>query len=186
MGVFGVVLGAQKTIENLVGSLTLIADRPVRVGDFCRFDGTMGTIVDIGIRSTRVRTLEGTYVTIPNGAFASMQIENYAFREEFLFNTTLTLRYETTNEQIKSVLEKLRAFLLEEPKVKRDPFRVRFVELGAHSLDIEIFCYVEAKDYAAFLEIKEQLLLGVVDIIREKGADFAFPSQTIYLGKDNV
>jgi MscS family membrane protein len=93
LGGLAVALGAQKLFENLIGSLTLVADRPVRVGDFCRFGSSLGTVEDIGIRSTRIRTLGRTIVTVPNGEFASMQIENYTSRDRFWFNHTLNLRY---------------------------------------------------------------------------------------------
>lgn len=186
IGGIALALGAQKTIENLVGSITVVIDKPVSVGDFCKFGEVMGTVEDIGIRSTQVRTLDRTVVTVPNGAFASMQIENYSRRDQFRFQTVLTMRYETTSAQLRYLLAELRKLLHNHEKITESPARVRFVNLGSHSKDIEIFAYVLAPDFHAFLEIQEQLLLDIVDIVAESGADFAFPSQTLYMGRDHV
>lgn len=185
IGGIALALGAQRTIENLVGSITVVADRPVSVGDFCQFGEVMGTVEDIGIRSTQVRTLDRTIVTVPNGAFASMQIENYTRRDEFRFYTVLTMRYETTPAQIRFLLARIKAMLDQHDLVNPDPARVRFVGLGSHSIDIELFCYVRATDWNHFLELREDMLLQIMDIVKESGTDFAFPSQTLYFGKDH-
>ncbi len=184
IGGLAIALGAQKLFENLIGSLTLIADRPVRIGDFCKFGDSLGTVEDIGIRSTRIRTLDRTVVTVPNGEFSAMQIENYTQRDQFLFRHTLTLRYETSPDQLRYLLQELRAMLYAHTKVDPNPARVRFLSLGAHSLDLEIFAYVRASDYADFLEVQEDLLLRAMDIVEASGSGFAFPSQTLYLGRD--
>jgi len=185
VGGIAIALGAQKLIENLIGSLTLVADRPVNVGDFCRFGDKLGTIEEIGIRSTRVRTLDRTVLTVPNGQFSAMYIENYSHRDRFWFHPVLNLRYETTPNQMRFVLQSLRSMLGEHPKVDKESKRVRLIGLGAHSLDIEIFAYVYAMDYAGFLEIQEDLLLTCMEIVDRSGTGFAFPSQTLYLGRDS-
>lgn len=184
VGGLAIALGAQKLFENLIGSLTLIADRPVRIGDFCRFGSTLGTVEEIGIRSTRIRTLDRTLLTVPNGEFSALHIENYSQRDRFWFHPTLNLRYETTPEQMRNVLERLRALLEGHPKVERASARVRFVNLGAYSLGVEIFSYVYALDFNDFLRIQEELLLRCMEIVLDCGTGFAFPSQTLYLGKD--
>ena len=184
IGGLAVALGAQKTVENFVGSLTLIADQPIRVGDFCRFGDTLGTVEDIGMRSTRVRTLQRTVVAIPNGDFSSLQIENYSRRDRFWFHPTLGLRYETTPDQIRNLLVELRSLLYAHPCVDPDPARVRFLGLGEDSLKLEIFAYVHAKDYGGFLEIQEDLTLRIMEIVAAGGASFAFPSRTLYLAQD--
>jgi MscS family membrane protein len=184
IGGIAVALGAQKTIENLVGSLTLIGDQPVRVGDFCRFGDILGTVEDIGMRSTRIRTLDRTVVVIPNGEFSSLKIENYSRRDRFWFHPTLGLRYETTPDQIRYLLVELRSMLYAHPRVDPDPARVRFVGLGAESLNIEIFAYVHAENQDDFLEVQEDLTLRIMDIVAESGTSFAFPSRTLYLAKD--
>lgn len=184
IGGIALALGAQKTVENFVGSVTLIADQPVRVGDFCKVGGVTGTIEQIGIRSTKIRTGERTVVTIPNGQFASEMIENYAHRDRFLFAPTLDVRYETTPDQIRYLLVEIRAMLYGHPMVSNDPAKVRFTALGESSLKISVWSYIEAPNFDTFQEIQEDLLLRIMDIIAESGTDFAFPSQTLYLSTD--
>ena len=184
IGGLAIALGAQKLFENLIGSLSLIADRPVRVGDFCQFGGSLGTVEDVGIRSTRIRTLDRTIVTIPNGDFSSLQIENYSARDRFWFHPSLQLRYETTPNQIRYLLQEVRAMLYAHPRVSPDPARVRFTKLNDHSLDIDIYAYVNATDYEDFLEVQEDLLLRCMEIVDAAGTGFAFPSQTLYVTGD--
>lgn len=184
IGGIALALGAQKTIENFVGSVTLIADRPIRVGDFCKVGAVTGHIEKIGIRSTRIRTLDRTVVTIPNGAFSSDTIENYAHRDKFRFISTINFRYETSPDQLRFLLTELRKVLYAHPKVYEEPARVRFIGFGAHSLDLEVFAYLDARSYDEFLEIREDLMLRMIDVVDRSGTDFAFPSQTIYFGKD--
>ena len=184
VGGLAIALGAQKLFENLIGSLTLLADRPVRIGDFCRFGDTLGTIEEIGIRSTRIRTLDRTVLTVPNGEFATLHIENYSQRDRYWFHPILNLRYETSADQMRHVLQELRDMLGKHPKVDSTSARVRLIGLAAYSLDVEIFAYVVAWDYAGFLELQEELLLSCMEIVEKSGTGFAFPSQTLYLGRD--
>ena len=184
IGGLALALGAQKTIENLVGSLTVIFDQPVRVGDYCQVGEIAGTIEQIGMRSTRIRTLDRTIVTIPNGDFSAQKIENYALRDMFRYRHILGLRYETSPNQIRYLLVELRKIFYAHPRVNDDPARVRFLGFGAFSLDIEIFAYVHANDYSEFLEVQEDLNLRVFDVVNASGSGFAFPSQTIYMTQD--
>ncbi len=184
VGGLAIALGAQKLFENLIGSLTLIADRPIRIGDFCNVAGTLGTVEEIGIRSTRIRTLDRTVLTVPNGELSSLKIENFSERDRFWFHPMLNLRYETSPDQMRHVLTALRAMLTEHPKVDDGTMRVRFVGLGAHSLDIEVFAYVMVWDFVGFLEVQEELLLKCMEVVEAAGSGFAFPSRTLYLGRD--
>lgn len=184
IGGIAIALGAQKSVENFVGSVTVIADQPVRVGDFCKVGDVVGTVENIGMRSTRIRTLNRTVVTIPNGKFSSDVIENYAHRDRFLFQTELTFRYETTPDQLRYLLVEIRKILYAHPIVSPEPARIRFVALGQASLNLEIFSYLLVLTYDEFLEVREDLLLRIMDVVEQSGTSFAFPSQTIYLAQD--
>lgn len=183
VGGIAIALAAQKSIEHLFGGATLYADQPVRVGDFCRFGDKMGTVEEIGLRSTRVRTLERTLLTIPNAEFSNLQLENFSKRDKFLFRPRLSLRYETTPDQMRFVLIEIRKLLYQHPKVDREPCRVRFTTFGAFSLDIEIFAYILVADMNEYLAVTEDLNLRTMDIVHRAGAGFAFPSQTLYVEK---
>ncbi len=184
IGGLAVALAAQKTLENFFGGLSLIMDQPVRVGDFCRFGDRIGTVEDIGIRSTRVRTLDRTVVTIPNAEFSSLQLENFAPRDRIWLHPVLPLRYDTTSDQLRYLLVEIKALLLAHPKIDPDPARVRFVGFGAHSLDLEIFAYVRTANIDEFLAVREDVFLRIMTIVEASGTSFAVPSRTLFLGRD--
>jgi MscS family membrane protein len=167
LGVGGLAIGfgAQKTIENLFGGIMVISDKPVNVGDVCKVGEFFGTVEDIGIRSTRIRTLDRTVVAVPNGQLAAMSLENFTKRDRIRFHHTVGLPRQTTADQLRSVLAQIRRLLDAHPGVESTSARIRLIKVSASSLDVEIFAYVLETDQAAFLAIQEQLLLGVMDII---------------------
>ena len=181
IGGLAIAFAAQKTLENLFGTVMLVADQPIRVGDLCRLGDTVGVVEDIGLRSTRVRTAERTTVTVPNGQASSMIVENFATREKMLFKHIIGLRYETTVGQLRQVLAGVRKLLSEHAQVEADSARVRLVKFGSASLDLEVFAYVRASDAPAYLAIQEELLLQTMDAIEACGTTVAFPSQTTYV-----
>ena len=183
IGGLALALGAQKTVENLVGSVNVVADRPVEVGDFCKFGDISGTVEDIGIRSTKIRTPARTIVTVPNGAFASMQIENFSVRDQFLFNTVLSLRSDTSAEQANMILQSIRQELEIANNIAPGA-RVNLIELTRSSLDIEIFSYVIAPDYVAFLNAREALLLFLLKTVSTNGSVLAFPPALVKLSSE--
>jgi MscS family membrane protein len=184
VGGLAVALAAQPTLENLIAGLNLFADRPLRVGDRCKLGDTLGTVEAIGIRSTRIRTRDRTVTTIPNGALAKMAIANQSRRDRMLIDTRIGLRYGTTPEKLRAILAGLNAYLAGHPRVVHDSVQVRFVAFGASSLDVLIRAYVGTTSQSEFRVIQEELLLGVMDVVEKGGSDFAFPSQTLYLGRD--
>lgn len=184
VGGLAVALAIRPTLENIVGGFILFADQPVRVGEFCKFDDKMGTVEAIGLRSIRLRALDRTVITVPNAEFAQLQIVNFTRRDRMLMQTTLGLRYETTPDQLRYVLTKLRELFIAHPEVSPEPARARFASFGDSSLNIDIFIYVTTHDYNAFLGVAEDLNLRILDIVEEAGTGFAFPSQTAYLARD--
>jgi MscS family membrane protein len=186
VGGIAVALAAQKTLENVVGGVSLILDNAVRTGDTLKVGDTVGTVEDIGLRSTRIRTLDRTVVIVPNGQIANVSLETLSSRDKFWFHPTVGLRYETTSAQIRSVAEGIRNLLSEHSSVDHGSVRVRFFRFGAFSLDLEIFAYVFAHDWNHFLQVQEELLLRVMEIVQQTGAQIAFPSQTMYVTADSI
>jgi len=184
VGGLAVALAAQKTVENIFGGVSVLIDQPVRPGDFCKFGDRVGTVEDIGLRSTRIRTLDRTVVAVPNADFSTMQLENFAKRDRIRLINTLGLRYETTPDQLRHVIAGLRGILLAHPKVLPDPLRVRLVGFGAYSIDLEMFAYVDTMDFDEFLAVREDIFLRVMDVVAASGSGFAFPSSTTYLARD--
>jgi MscS family membrane protein len=184
VGGLAMALAAQSTLENLIAGLNLFADRPLRVGDSCKLGDTVGTVETIGIRSSRIRNADRTVTTIPNGVLAKMAIANQSRRDRMLFETRIGLRCETSPDRLRAILAGLHALLAGHPRAVRDSIRVRFVAFGASSLDVEIRAYLDTTDRAEVLAIQEGFLLGMMEIVEAGGSAFAFPSQTLYLGRD--
>lgn len=179
IGGIAIALGSQKTIEHFVGSLSVVADRVVRIGDFCRFGTLLGTVEDIGIRSTRIRTLDRTVVTIPNGIFSSAEIENYTARDKFFFRHYLCLRPGSKRKEIIACLEGIRDVLEKEDRVDHETRRVRLIALDMATPKIEVYAYIFAADWADFLMHQENLILRIMDAIDHSGTSLAAPTQDL-------
>jgi MscS family membrane protein len=177
VGGLAIALAAQKTIENLFGGLSVIGDRPVLVGDVCRFGDRTGTVTHIGLRSTRIRTPERTIISVPNGQFSSMALENISERDKIWFHPTLNLRRDTTSDQLLRVLSSFREILTHHPKVEAGKIPVRFVGVGPYSLDIEVVVYVTTSDYDEFLALQQELLLKMLQAVEQAGTALAVPLQ---------
>lgn len=186
VGVGGVALAfaAQKTLENVFSGIFVLSDKTVVVGDFCQIGKYKGEVVDVGLRSMQLRTLDRSVVYVPNGTLATMEVENLSRRDKFLFNPIVGLRYETTIEQMQRVVADIKASLAADARIETPTLRVRFVRLGAYSLDVEVFAYVKLADYPAFLGVQEELLLRIIGIVKAAGTGLAFPAQTMYMRQD--
>jgi MscS family membrane protein len=177
VGSIAIALAAQKTIENFFGSVSVISDRPVSVGDFCRFGDRLGTVEDIGLRSTRLRTIDRTVVSVPNAQFSSMTLENFNRRDKMLFHLTLNLRRDTTPEQVRTLLELITRIVTEHANVEAGSLPARFIGVGTYSLDLEIFVYVQTRDGDEFLSIQQDLLLRILEAVQTAGTALALPTQ---------
>jgi len=184
IGGLAVAFAAQKTIENLFGSLAIAADRPFQVGDFITAGGTSGTVEEIGLRSTRIRTMARTIVTVPNGALMAERIETFAARDRILFRTTLGLIYATTAAQLELVIDDIKKHLHAHPKTYKDTIRVRLDSLGDSAINISIITWLETTDFNEYTALVEQLYLDLLKIVERAGTSFAFPSTTVYLTRE--
>lgn len=184
VGGLAIALALRPTIENLIGGILLYLDKPVRVGDFCSFGDSWGTIEDIGVRSTQIRALDGTRVSIPNAQFADMKLVNWSACKEMMIESTIGLRYETSTDQLRYVLVKLREMAEAHPKINHDKIRIRAKGFGTSSLDIEVRVYVATRDWNEFFEVREDLVFKTKEIVEASGTGFAFPSMTIYAARD--
>jgi len=191
VGGIAIALATQNTIEHFIGSLSLFADRPVRVGDFCRYgeDPTpdwqrIGIVESIGLRSTRIRGIDNSVTTIPNGDFSKLHLVNYSLRSRMLLLTVLGLRYETTDDQLRFVLASLRDMLLAHPRVIDEEPRVRFAGFGDFALNVDIRVNIDTTDPTEFRTVREDIYLRMMNIVKDAGTGFAFPSRTVYHTRD--
>ncbi|MDV7145804.1 mechanosensitive ion channel family protein [Tropicimonas sp. TH_r6] len=185
IGGVAVALAVRPTLENLIGGIILYVDRPVQVGDYCTFGTSDGTIERIGIRSTEIRALDRTVISIPNAQFADMQLINWAQCDRMLINSNIGLRFETTSDQLRFVLAEIRKMVHAHPRIDNDTVRVRYIGPGASSRDIKLRIYALTREWNDFFAIREDVFLRVDTIVESAGTEYAFPSQTLYLGKDS-
>lgn len=178
LGIGGLALafGAQKTIENFIGSIMVIFDQPVRIGDFCKVGEIQGTIEDIGMRSTRIRTLNRTVVTIPNGDFSSQRIENFAHRDQFRILSQLNFRLDVSADQLRYMITEIRSLLYSHPRIDTKSPNVKFIGWNDYSSIIEVTAYVITRNNDDFLEVREDIYLRMLDIIGSAGATLTTPS----------
>jgi MscS family membrane protein len=181
VGGIAVALAAQKTLENLFGGTSLILDRVMSVGDMVKIGGAQGTVEDVGLRSVRIRTLDRTMVSLPNGHIANVSLENFSIRDKFWFHQFLSLRKETSSSQIRSFVESATRLLTDHPNGEPASARVSFLCLGTFSLDFEIFAYIRARDWPDFLQIQGELLLRIMEILQEGSIQMAVEPRDVSL-----
>jgi MscS family membrane protein len=184
IGGIAVALAAQKTIENLFGGISILTDRVIRVGDLCRVGETIGTVEDIGLRSTRIRTGERGLISVPNGYLATANVENLSARDKMRVFCTVGLRYQTSREQLERVLREVSAMLREHPRVETSTAWIRLAKLADSALQLEMQAYVLTREFDDYTALREDLLLRVMDIVESCGTSLAYPSQTVYLARE--
>lgn len=180
LGGIALALAAQKTVENLFGSISILADQPFLVGDTIRVDGVEGTVERIGVRSTRLRTADRTAVIIPNGKLADMRIESLGPRDRIRFATKIVLDRATPIAKVEAVLAGLKKKLSEHPKIESKNVWVHLVSLGdvdGSGFSIEVASLVETRDFTEFAGIRDALLVACSKIIEEQGARLSLPSR---------
>ena len=181
LGGLAFALAAQKTVENLFGSVSLAVDQPFRVGDFVKIQDFVGTIEAIGLRSTRIRTLDRTLVSIPNGQLADQRLESYSARDRMRLACIVGVEYGTRVAQMRQVLEGLEQVLRDHPRIWPDAVVVRFKEFAASSLDIEIMAWFQTPDWGEFQLIRQNVLLDFMAVVEGAGCSFAFPTRTVHV-----
>ena len=179
VGGLALALGAQKTIENLVGSVVVVADSPVRIGDYCKFGTYEGTVIDIGIRSSRVRTLTRTIVTVPNGDFSSMQIENFTSRDMFRFLHQLYIKRTADIDVVFQMVKHLDTFLDEHELTNQEWNQVNILELRQDCYIIQLQAYINATGIVEFYEKQDVLFVDLLMQVRKYDVEHALPTQQL-------
>ncbi len=174
-------LAAKDTVANVFGSFTIFTDRPFQIGDWVLIDGTEGTVEEVGFRSTRLRTFYNSVITLPNSAVANATVDNMGQRQYRRFRAVLGLTYDATPEQIEAFVAGIRTSIEEHPQTRKDYFEVHFNAMGAHSLDILVYCFFAVEDWTSELRGKQELMLSWMRLAKEIGVEFAFPTQTLHL-----
>lgn len=184
IGGLAVALAAKESLENLFGSFTIFLDKPFVVGDLVQVGPIIGTVEKIGFRSTRIRTLEKSYVTIPNKKMIDQELDNLSLRTFRRGRFNIGITYNTSIEQIKAIVTDIQKFIDDHPNTDQEG-RVRFMEFGASSLDIMVQYFVDTMDWDVYIKIREEINFEIMAIVNRHGSSFAFPSRSVYLEKTN-
>ncbi len=186
IGGIALALAAQKTVENLFGSVAIGVDQPFRVGDFVKVEDVVGTIETIGMRSTRIRTLDRTLVTFPNGKLADMRAETFAVRDRIRLYANLGLAYGTTAEQLRAVLAGLEAALRRQPKLWPESLSIRFTEFRESTLNVEVMAWFATSSWDEFTALRQEAFLDFMAVVERAGTSFAFPTRTVHVVQERT
>ena len=184
IGGLAVALAAKESLENLFGSFTIFLDKPFVVGDLVQVGAVLGTVEKIGFRSTRIRTLEKSYVTIPNKKMIDTELDNLSLRTFRRGRFNIGVTYDTGIDQIKAIVADIQKYIDDHPNTNQDG-RVRFMEFGESSLDIMVQYFVDTMDWDVYIKIREEINFKIMEIVKQHGSSFAFPSRSVYLEKTN-
>lgn len=180
IGGLAIALAAQESLANLLGSFTIFLDKPFTVGDSIDFNGIVGTVEKVGFRSTRIRTLDKSYVTVPNKSLVSAPLNNITESTHRRARFMIGLLYSTSPETMRNIMAEIQNELLHHPHTNDEPL-VRFFEYGDSSLNILVTYLVNTNDYVVFCEVKEEINFKIYDIVLRNGSDFAFPTRTLHV-----
>ncbi|MGR5147092.1 mechanosensitive ion channel family protein [Photobacterium alginatilyticum] len=182
VGGLAVALAIRPVLENVINGLTLYADGGIKIGELCKYGDKLGTIESIGLRSTRIRTLERSLITIPNSEFANMEIDNLERRDKRRMEHVFRVRAELTQDQLKLLLVNTRRILLQHPKLEEDPVRVRFMGVGEFAVLVNVVAYIRCRDHEEFMAVQEDVLFSIVQQTEAVGAQLAFSNQYQFAG----
>ena len=187
LGVGGVALALalQKPIEDLLGAVSIYSQQPIITGDLCKFGNVLGRVEEIGLRTTRLRTLNNTLVSVPNCIIAHGAIENYSAREKMLYHPELPLRYDTSPEKMQAIMGQIHQLAHDHEGVISESVRIRFTEFSENAMIIKARIYVDSDDFSTYLQVVTELNMGIMKIVQVNGAHFAQGAKTVMLEYGN-
>jgi len=181
IGGFAFALAAQDTIKNFFGSLMIFVDKPFQVGQWITASGIDGTVEEVGIRSTRIRTFSNSLIYVPNGKLADATIDNHGLRSYRRFSTDLAVTYDTPPELLELFIEGLRKLVLNHPNTWKDNFHIYMNNMNSHSLDIKFYIFFAVPTWGAELEARHEIIISILKLAQKLGVNFAFPTQTLHV-----
>src|SRR5210317_1234906 len=181
IGGLAFALAAKDTVSNIFGSLMIIFDRPLHVGDWIKAGDMEGTVEEVGFRSTKIRTFAKTLISVPNNIIANMALDNFSRMPKRRIRLTVGVTYETTPTQMRQAVNRIREMLKTHPAIDQEFFLVNFTDFGASSLDIMVYCFTTTTVWGEYLDARQDVSLKIMDILENMGLEIAFPSRTVYL-----
>ena len=186
LGIGGVAfaLASKESLENLLGSFTIFFDKPFTVGDIVTLGGVTGVVEKVGFRSTRIRTFDKSIVTVPNKNIISSELDNLGARPVRRVKFNIGLTYDSSVNNIKAIVNDIQDLIDKHPDTNNDG-KVRFLNFGPSSLDIMVLYYVNSPDWEVLINTQEKINYSIIDIVSKHKCDFAFPSTSVYIEKNN-
>lgn len=181
IGGLAVALAAKESLENLFGSFTIFLDKPFVLGDHIKIGGVEGTVEKIGFRSTRIRTPEKSFVTVPNKKLVDGELDNLSLRIQRRANFSISLTYETKIAQFKSIVAEIQAYIDNHPHIYHEETRVRVYDFGASGINIKILYFVDTMEYDVYLNVREEINFKIMDIVERNGSSFAYPTTAVIM-----
>ena len=185
IGGLGFAFAAKDTLENFFGSITVILDKPFTIGDWVEVDGVEGTVESVGMRSTRIRTFYDSLITIPNSILITTKCDNFARRRYRRWKQIVGVAYNTSPEKIATFCEGIRELLRDHPYTRKDYYQVWLNDFGGSSLNILIYVFWSAPDWQTELRERHRLILDIIRLAGDLQVEFAFPTRTLYLRKED-
>lgn len=186
LGGAAIAFAAKDTLSNFFGAIVIFIDRPFHVGDWIEVGDFEGTVEEVSLRVTRIRTFPNSLITVPNAIFTTSAINNWSRMKKRRVKLTIGVTYDSTREQLNEAVKAIRKILKEDEQIHQGFHMVNFVDFGAYSLDILVYCFSITTNWAEHLQVRQELLLKIMKAIRELGLEFAFPTQTLHLRKDEL
>lgn len=183
IGGLALALAAKESLENLLASFVIFFDKPFMIDDLVQVNGVVGTVEKIGFRSTRLRTLEKSYLTLPNRQMIDNTLDNLSMRTFRRVKFNIGVEYGTSETQLKAIVQEIQEYIDAHPNTNQDG-EIHFMDFGSSSLDIMVLYFIDTMDWSVYLKIKEEINFEIMRIVQNHGADFAFPTQTIHLAKN--
>lgn len=183
VGGLAVSLAAQDAVGNLISGFIIIFDKPFKVGDLIESATVKGFVEEVTMRSTKIRTLDDSVITVPNSTLTKEAVTNISMMDKRRIKMTFGLVYSTSNETIEKIRNEIQKYIVDNKDILPEPCRIHFREFGDSSLDFEVVCYTETSDMDEYLQIENDLNLAIKQIVEENDTDFAYPTQTLYVQK---
>lgn len=185
LGGAALALASQDTVANVFGSIVIFFDKPFQIGDWIEMGSVEGTVEDVGLRTTRVRTFANSLVTVPNALFTKNAVNNWSRMQKRRIKMSIGVTYSSSPEKVEELVQKIRSLIQEDDNFHHDFFLVNFDNFGPSSLDIFIYCFTKSTVWAEFLQTKQEFMLKIMYAVKDLGLEFAFPTHTVYLEKSS-
>lgn len=185
VGGIAIALAAKESLENLLGSITIFFDKPFQIGDLIKIGNIEGHIERIGFRSTRIRTLEKSFVTVPNKKLVDSELDNLTLREQRRVRFIIQLTYDTPSASLRKLMDDIKSYVISRNETTSE-CHVHFYEFGTYSLNIRIIYFVNSNEWEVYSAVREQINFHIMELVELNHLQFAFPTSTIISANDSA